>query len=109
MGGAAGVGFRRRAFLWEMALPSARDSSAVALYSVGWAALGGGAAGGASSGQWLVVQPTAAVLLAVGAPLGGVLGARSWRGVALRLDTADGVAPCVRGVQSAVRLSLIHI
>ena len=104
MGGTAGVGFRRRAFLWEMASPSARDSSAVALYSVGWAALGG-AAGGASSGQWLVVQPTAAVLLAVGAPLGGVLGARSWRGVALRLDTADGVAPCVRGVQAAVRLA----
>ena len=62
-------------------------------------------AGGASSGQWLVVQPTAAVLLAVGAPLGGVLGARSWRGVALLLDAADGVAPCVRGVQSAVRLA----
>ena len=40
MGGAAGVGFRRRAFLWEMASPSARDRSAVALYSVGWAALG---------------------------------------------------------------------
>ena len=60
----------------------------------------------ASSGQWLVVQPTAAVLLAVGAPLGGVLGTRSWRGVALQLDTADGVAPCVRGVRAAaVRLA----
>ena len=29
----------------------------------------------------------------------------AWRRVALLLDAADGVAPCVRGVQSAVRLA----
>ena len=41
----------------------------------------------------------------VSEPLGGAVGTRAWRGVALLLDAADGVAPCVRGVQSAVRLA----
>eukprot|EP00964_Phaeocystis_antarctica_P165050 scaffold144327_cov211-Phaeocystis_antarctica.AAC.1 len=37
--------------------------------------------------------------------LGGAVGGRAWRGVALLLDAADGVEPCVHGVQSAVRLA----
>eukprot|EP00964_Phaeocystis_antarctica_P086147 scaffold54520_cov92-Phaeocystis_antarctica.AAC.1 len=41
----------------------------------------------------------------VSEPLGFAVGGRAWRGVALLLDAADGVAPCVCGVQSAVRLA----
>ena len=59
MGGVAAVRFRRRAFPWATATPVARDSSAVALYSTGWAELAAPAAP-APGGQWLAVQPTGA-------------------------------------------------
>eukprot|EP00964_Phaeocystis_antarctica_P073761 scaffold45296_cov87-Phaeocystis_antarctica.AAC.1 len=113
-GGGAALRFRRRAFPWATAAKDALDSSAIALYNVGWAEL---AASTASSpgGQWLAVQPAgtsgvaARVMRAalsarvrlVSEPLGGAVGTRAWRGVALLLDAADNVAPCVRGVQSA--------
>ena len=118
-GGAAPLRFQRRAFSWTTAAaPEALGASAIALYSVAWAEL---AALHASSpgGQWLAMQPSGASGVAARAmraaltararpmsePLGGGLEGRAWRGVALLLDAADGVAPCVRGVQSAVRLA----
>ena len=121
VGGGAAVRFRRRAFTWATGAADARDSSAVALYSVGWAELAAAGAPTASSrgGQWLAVQPAGAFGVAalsmraavparvrlVSEPLGSACVGRSLRGVALLLDAADGVAPCVRGVQSAVRLA----
>ena len=121
VGGGAAVRFRRRAFTWATGAADARDSSAVALYSVGWAELAAAGAPTASSrgGQWLAVQPAGALGVAalsmlaavpasvrlVSEPLGSACIGRSLRGVALLLDAADGVAPCVRGVQSAVRLA----
>eukprot|EP00964_Phaeocystis_antarctica_P033478 scaffold18987_cov79-Phaeocystis_antarctica.AAC.1 len=117
-GGGAALYFRRRAFPWATAAEKAPDGSEIALYSMSWAELAV-PKGMSPGGQWLAIQPVGAsgvVALAVRAalstpvqllsePLGGAIGGRTWRGVALLFDAADGVAPCVRGVQSVVRLA----
>eukprot|EP00964_Phaeocystis_antarctica_P064904 scaffold39097_cov90-Phaeocystis_antarctica.AAC.1 len=118
VGGGAPLRFRRRAFPWATAAEGAPDGSAIALYSVSWAELAVPVVS-SPAGQWLAVRPVGASGVAtravraalstpvqlVSEPLGGAVGGRTWRGVALLLDAADGVAPCVRGLQSAVRLA----
>ena len=58
VGGGAVLRFRRRAFPWVTVAEEARDGSAIALYSVGWAEPAAPAVAPAG-GQWLAVQAVA--------------------------------------------------